>query len=278
MGESLPVIIQHVQASRYLSAAGVVILFYDHLLTLGDEVEYIWHSRWSFPKGLFLFIRYLVPIAMIINTYQMSGLSQAVLSDKFCVVWLCTAAYLGLISIAIGNFIVLLRLWVLWERNRRLMGWTIVYYVVTQVAAVACSTITLGKMIDASSFQKELHLCIISNRADFALLWAPGIFFEVMVFATACWNAVERPRDRNSPFVKAMYRDGLAYFLVLFSLRMCNLMLALFAPTTLVFLGVFFIWCSCTTTLSRLVINLRRVTVKSTRQSEIPRHTEIPSI
>ena len=131
----------------------------------------------------------------------MSGLSQTVLSDKVsarfflsksflrmngvylvvslsirllsvlpipfsnsCTVWLCTAAYLGLLSIAIGNcksmsnhcpilsesiclVIVLLRLWVLWERNRRLMGWTILYYVLTQIAAIACSTITLGRMI-----------------------------------------------------------------------------------------------------------------------------------
>jgi hypothetical protein len=189
-------------------------------------------------------------------------------SSNSCTVWICTAAYLALISIAIGNcelmlnhypilsesirlVIVLLRLWVLWDRNRRLMGWTIVYYVLTQIGAVACSTISIGKMvgqyshppvhmsqksdlgIDAISFQRSLHICIITNRSDFALLWAPGvccdpnfvwnmiylpfecqIFFEVMVFATACWNALERPRDRNSPFVRAMYRDGLAYFLV----------------------------------------------------------------
>jgi len=243
---------------------------YDHSLTFGDEVEYVWRSRWSFPKGLFLFIRYLVPVVMIINTHQMSGLAQPILSDKFCTVWICTAAYLALISIAIGNFIVLLRLWVLWDRNRRLMGWTIVYYVLTQIGAVACSTISIGKMVDAISFQRSLHICIITSRSDFALLWAPGIFFEVMVFATACWNALERPRDRNSPFVRAMYRDGLAYFLVLFSLRMCNMMLAIFAPISLMFIGVFFIWCSTTVTLARLVINLRRVTVKSSIQLQIP--------
>lgn len=263
VGESWVHVVQHIQASRYLSAAGLVFMLYDHLLTFGDEVEYVWSSRWTLPKGLFLFVRYLVPTAMIINSYQMSGLSQMILPDIFCVVWLCVAAYLGLITIAISNFIVLLRLWVLWDRNRRLMAWTILYYVLTQIATIACSTIVIGKMIPAISFQKTLGICILSDRAHIALFWAPGIFFEVMVFITTFWNAVGRPQDRNSPFVKAMYRDGLAYFMILFSLRMTNLLLALFAPLSLIFLGCFFIWASTTVTLTRLVLNLRRMSYRA---------------
>ena len=45
---------------------GLVLLLYDHLLTFSAEVEYVWKSRWSLPKVLFLFTRYSVPLAAIV--------------------------------------------------------------------------------------------------------------------------------------------------------------------------------------------------------------------
>lgn len=45
-------------------------LFYDHLLTFADEVQYIWSAKHSFPKFLFLLVRYLVPAALIVHLYR----------------------------------------------------------------------------------------------------------------------------------------------------------------------------------------------------------------
>uniref|UniRef100_A0A0W0ETK2 DUF6533 domain-containing protein n=1 Tax=Moniliophthora roreri TaxID=221103 RepID=A0A0W0ETK2_MONRR len=59
--ETLVDIFANVQASRYLSVAGVVILLYDHLLTFSDEVELlvvllhvwsIWERKSRFVKGI----------------------------------------------------------------------------------------------------------------------------------------------------------------------------------------------------------------------------------
>jgi Family of unknown function (DUF6533) len=41
-------------------AAGFVILLYDHLLTIADEIQYIWKTPRSIKKGTFIFNRYLV--------------------------------------------------------------------------------------------------------------------------------------------------------------------------------------------------------------------------
>ena len=41
------------------------ILFYDHALTLNDEVRPVWVAKATLPKFLFLINRYFVPIAMI---------------------------------------------------------------------------------------------------------------------------------------------------------------------------------------------------------------------
>ena len=89
--EGLVTVLEHIFASRYFTctffssslqeqhpllfsplvlrvsctAAGYVILLYDHLLTLGDEVEYVWKARGTIPKYLFLINRYTVPLIML---------------------------------------------------------------------------------------------------------------------------------------------------------------------------------------------------------------------
>lgn len=52
--------------------AGVTVLFYDVLLTLAQEVQYVWSKgRWTFPK-----------IAYIINRYGMCSLSLFFLDSQ----------------------------------------------------------------------------------------------------------------------------------------------------------------------------------------------------
>jgi hypothetical protein len=39
-----------------------VVLLYDHLLTLDDEVKYVWSAPGTIAKVLFLTLRYMVPL------------------------------------------------------------------------------------------------------------------------------------------------------------------------------------------------------------------------
>ena len=48
-----------------VSAAGLVILLHDHLLTLSDEINLIWRAPRSFAKYAFLGNRYLVLGALV---------------------------------------------------------------------------------------------------------------------------------------------------------------------------------------------------------------------
>lgn len=61
--------------TRMDQAAGLVILLYDHLLTLPDEILLIWRSPPSFSKYAFLSNRYIVPMGLIAVAFEMSGLS-----------------------------------------------------------------------------------------------------------------------------------------------------------------------------------------------------------
>ncbi|KAJ7678242.1 hypothetical protein DFH06DRAFT_1317016 [Mycena polygramma] len=61
-------IVRDLQKTRLVSAVGLVILLYDHLLSLDDEVRFIWSARFTSSKVLFLALRYIVPVIMLVHT------------------------------------------------------------------------------------------------------------------------------------------------------------------------------------------------------------------
>jgi len=46
------------------TAAGTVVLLYDHIITLPEEYRFIWKAKSSFAKYIFLLNRYAVPPVM----------------------------------------------------------------------------------------------------------------------------------------------------------------------------------------------------------------------
>jgi len=51
---------------RWVTAAGAVVLFYDHLITLPDECRFVWKAKSSFAKYAFLLNRYAVLSVMVL--------------------------------------------------------------------------------------------------------------------------------------------------------------------------------------------------------------------
>ncbi|KAG8794383.1 hypothetical protein FRC12_024710, partial [Ceratobasidium sp. 428] len=61
--------VEHLVASRHLTFAGFVILLYDHLLTLGDEIELIWSRPGNIVSIIFLVNRYMTPLVLVVDVY-----------------------------------------------------------------------------------------------------------------------------------------------------------------------------------------------------------------
>jgi len=92
-------------------------LVYDHALTFGKEVEFIWQPRWTFTKAIFLINRYgnlicqtILQIAKLIGVPNHSA-ESCDLPAGF------TAAYMVLAMESI-HILVLLRAWAIWCCDR----------------------------------------------------------------------------------------------------------------------------------------------------------------
>ncbi|KAJ7308628.1 hypothetical protein DFH08DRAFT_1051043 [Mycena albidolilacea] len=262
--QSIVVALENVLTTRYLSAAGYVVLLYDHLLTLDDEVKYIWSAPTTIAKILFLTLRYMVPLFLTGETITRSGLVVIPMSD---------ATYAGWISITISNFLVLLRIWTTLPRGHRLITWSLVFFIFMQLGSFAVTTWVISNMIPVLFFDPVAGFCSFSAKPNVAGLWIPGLIFEVVVFVTICWNALDRPRalgtDSETHITRLLFRDGVIYFIILFVLRVANTVLALVAHVSLIFVAVYFIWAGTTITTNRLIINSRRAVAETEQRREV---------
>ncbi|THV02647.1 hypothetical protein K435DRAFT_852673 [Dendrothele bispora CBS 962.96] len=262
-------VVTHLNASRYVTMAGLTMLLYDHCLTFADEVEYIWKAGWKIPKILFLFLRYVVPTSLMISTFQMSGLT-GIISDKYCQVWLGLSVSIGLICIYMANFLVLLHLWNICERKKLLVFGSLGVYVAAFTANVICLALAVSHLPYNTTYSTVFRICIMQDKKLLPMLWAPGLALDVVALPTVIYNALERPRDVRTEFRSQIFRDGVLFFAILFTLRLTNVLLAIYAPISLLYLGVYFIWASTTMTVTRMLLRLRRLQVENAlRQYEL---------
>ncbi|KAJ7740911.1 hypothetical protein DFH07DRAFT_838408 [Mycena maculata] len=275
-----------VRASRYISAAGLTILLYDHLLSLPDEVRFIWSARFTSSKFLFLATRYLVPSVMLVQTILNSGISDrqlptgvsstpiifsnsfltvfscecssagkcivCLLPDISCKAWMPITVLMAWIALATNNWLLLLRLWILWDRDRIFIVSTLLVFLAMHITAFVFAWLSVAQMIPTLFFEPSLHLCTLIAPSKLGTVWIPTLTFESMVVLAMGWKVLTRPRT-----LKALHDDGFGIFFVLYGVSLTNTVIFFTARPTLLFVMFFFTWSFATTATSRMILNLR---------------------
>ncbi|CAL1708226.1 unnamed protein product [Somion occarium] len=255
--------LQDAFATRYLSVAGLVVLLYDHVLTFNDEVSLVWRAPASFPKYAFLFNRYLVLGCLLAVAYEMCGFIGITLSDIGCRSLLFTTSILAIFSIGIANILVLLRVVILWDHRPIVVKLMTVGFITSFSAQVVTLGFSLSKLAPNVVWSTEAQMCITTTTTPiFVAVWACPMLYEILVLFSTVLNALDRPRGAQLPITKALYRDGIIYFVALTGLRALNLAFAALRKPALVMLGAFFVWAMTTTVLNRSLLRLRQAEVE----------------
>ncbi|KAF9000227.1 hypothetical protein BDQ17DRAFT_683281 [Cyathus striatus] len=133
--------------TRYVAVAGCVLLFYDWLITLDDEITYIWPSRWSSTKAIFLLNRYVNLGLQLAVEVHLIGLTP-VKSHSTCVSYIVGYGITVFISLASIHVLVLLRTWIVWQRRRAV---TVLLGVIYTLYALVCVGLIIHAAITASA-------------------------------------------------------------------------------------------------------------------------------
>ncbi|GJE95843.1 hypothetical protein PsYK624_120330 [Phanerochaete sordida] len=258
-------------ATRFMTAAGLVILCYDHVLTFMDEVRLVWRAPPSFFKYAFIFNRYMVLSCLLVVAYEMCGFVGDAFSDLGCKRLLITCSILSLVSIAVGNILVLLRVITLWDRRPIIVRLMVAGFLISFTTQTVMMVIALTKFWPGLQWNSIAGMCITTLKTPFfSGVWAAPMLFEVLVLVSTILNALHRPSQAEQALTRSLHRDGITYFFAVTCFRILNLTLSIVARPSMIMVVVFFIWCMITTILNRALLRMRRIELANPEEKREP--------
>ncbi|KAI0040861.1 hypothetical protein FA95DRAFT_1611462 [Auriscalpium vulgare] len=219
-----------IMVQRYMSAVGVAVLLYDHASTLVLELELIWGWPTSPAKVLFIGVRYSTAMAHILVAYG------ALLSD----------------------FVLLVRVYALWDRRKAILRTLTAGYVVMLLCTTAFTTSATIDLARAAFFEPDLfHMCLISKRPKlWPAIWIAQVAYYIFVLIMTIINAAERPRTVDLKLITDLRKDGIVFFVAMIALRSSNIILGLVPNQSLFLMTVWFGWSMATVTITRLILTV----------------------
>ncbi|KAG9018104.1 hypothetical protein FRB90_012255 [Tulasnella sp. 427] len=219
-------------------AAAATILIWGIITTWDREAHYVWKSRWSYAKAIFLTSRYVAPAAFLCEALGLLEVLRCVIIAWFFIIF-CT------LTATTASFILAARLYALYERDRRVLGALIVGFLTCFVPGWTLTFKDAGP-----SLMTAEELRIVGNVYTYiggvtiqdgheALDWRlkrcfhfpfpkitnsiviGSLLFESGIFAALIWKMC---RDQGrTRLIEAFYRDGIFYYVII----LCNYGVAL---------------------------------------------------
>ncbi|KAJ7889288.1 hypothetical protein B0H14DRAFT_3855763 [Mycena olivaceomarginata] len=236
--------------SHWAFLAGLVLIVYDHFLTLSAETRLIWQHN-----GLpwLLLIRYLALTANIVMTVFSFGNFGPQRRMDICQLLRLMRRFFLLVQEAVAYVILSLRVYVLFNGNRG----TLALLILAGLGSLG-TVVWLGTTADALSPPHESS-CILSHVSEIYIagVWEVGLFRDVLIFALTLWRGIwlRRCASSHSPLVNCFVLDGFVYFCSMTLVDLANILMYYFFAGNLAWLAS----ALSTVLIGRLILNLREV-------------------
>lgn len=247
-----------IQLSRWLSACGTTLAIYDWMLLLDIEVATISRSKWTLPKFLYYYIRFVTAIFMCFGAFQLTDFRVS-LSKEFCRAWVNIVTLTMFSTFVSSAWLFTLRLIALYRRNRYLVWFMYAFFFATYAASFGTLTAALVTYHKTVAYFEILNACGATEASHTfpALFYAPAAY-EVFIFALTAWRAYQDASlISGAPFMRVLYRDGVIAFLVMTGVRGWNIWIYVSQPITALSIGTNIMWALNTILMTRVYLNLQ---------------------
>lgn len=257
------------QATHCAHVASSTIIVYDHLITIDDEFRLIWNSPWSLGKLLFLFNRYFGLTSVIVNIY---GLFTTSLTDDFCVSFFRWQGATGVAVCVVSEIILLMRLYVLYLLNKKVLVVMLVGFVIASGFAAAIMGVVMQNVTATVVTLPGLRsMCVPHNISSrFYTFWIPFLGFESLLCALALYRGFQTFRMDKSVYtssrllIRVLIRDSVLYYLAVFAAYFTNMLMWMAAPASLLELPIGFAVAMSCVLGNRMMFNIRQASHDTT--------------
>ncbi|KAG1810007.1 uncharacterized protein HD556DRAFT_1522416 [Suillus plorans] len=191
-----PFINSYLFLSYWIVAAGLVVV-YDWVLTLGEEIELIWTQRWSLMTVLYLVIRYVGIPYSVVNV--LANMTIVSLTDAVSNIMYITINVINLVVTAMLGVIMIARLYAMYQGSGKML---ILLVIVFLAVNIACGVIAIiGLKYDFVSEKLILSGIQICGGYDgdaqllVSMVWILNTVWEVFALCLSVWIATKHFRD-----------------------------------------------------------------------------------
>ncbi|KAF8995751.1 hypothetical protein BDQ17DRAFT_1365260 [Cyathus striatus] len=267
-------------------AAALTTMIYEIGYTLTEEVEYIWWGvGWSFPKFLYIIIRYYVPTYLLVESVLPFNMAAGHLSTNICKATIWFHGFGGLVIInTCVDFIFVLRVSALYGNSLR-----IVLFLAFALLADFTATFLVTLFISISDAQHVIAVPIagcrvgLSTTEDFldifqSIALGTSLTVDTILFLLTVGKPgmnfihdngglrnvfMHKTKIKNvSPLLSTIVLDGTLYFFVLFvstvTVTMASVVPQLVAVDAIEFVSPFYLTVLSSLG-SRLILKLRKM-------------------
>ncbi|KZP01269.1 hypothetical protein CALVIDRAFT_129211 [Calocera viscosa TUFC12733] len=210
---------------NYGLCCSVSLVFFDYVITLPQEIDLIWSTKWTPGKGLFVFIRYVGLLAAAVSLYVRFGANVTPLSCTVAT-W-CSLSSVYLVSVATG-LVLALRTWAIWNRTRWCAALVGVVWLAASTGTIVYTVISLAGSSQYGNFD-GLPGCMVADTpatADVvAKVYSFGVAYEPIIFIMTIIRGF-RHLSNPSAMMKVLYRDAFCASVCMLTFAIIDLVLA----------------------------------------------------
>ncbi|KAG1761038.1 hypothetical protein EDD22DRAFT_35510 [Suillus occidentalis] len=182
--------------SYWIVAASVVVV-YDWVLTIGQEIELIWRQRWSLMTVLYLVIRYIGILFSVVNV--LANMPVVSLTDAVSNILNYTINWTNVVMTAMLGVIMIARLHAMYQRSRTMLIFLVIIFLAVNIACVVLGAIALKYIAAEELIFSGMHMCGYGYEGDAqflaSMVWMLNSVWEVLALCLSVRIAVKHFRD-----------------------------------------------------------------------------------
>ncbi|KAJ7720397.1 hypothetical protein B0H16DRAFT_1896843 [Mycena metata] len=257
-GTAASAVAQALRLHHYLYLAPLTFLYWDHLLTFGDEVRYIWNRPKTASAYCFFLNRYLAAfggVAVTVFSYHEIPESRCPDFNRFRQILL-------IVNQVTVCLLLTLRIHALYGRDKRIISGMLGLGAVLLAVSIWAASRARGTP------QRGEPGCNIADSRHVAIMiaipWEAVFVYDVMIFFLLSYKSLHMQRDSSLrwaqiPLLTLLMRDGSIYFALMAAVNLANILTSYIAPPLLVSCLSTFASNLSVTMMSRLMLNLHAI-------------------
>lgn len=217
------------QFLMYTSASMAALWTYDYACQLHEELTFLFRSRWTMVKGLYIITRCVPFLLLIADLYLYFA---PIKNPNKCQIVIIIYSCLSVISIVSSESFFVLRTYALWNNNRIVLAAMLSASFAAVVASVVIYFATANASHVTISAIPGIRGCYRADAVKVSIMFILLLAFQLGLVSLTIIRAVQSWRVVNSPLYDILVKHNIFYYICALPLTAVNvLMQILFSQT-----------------------------------------------